>query len=551
LPKKTLFPLPLACLAALLLGSSPAFAVSMSTDIEDAPLNGATGLSHSNGNKIVAGAFNLLHAVYEDGYSGVIFYLTGSADPGAPNGVSWIGPAVIAPWGNEARYPSIAVDGSGNVGVVWVSNLGADGLGTVHYAFRTAGSPVDSWTLRVLMGAGTEPAIVGRGNQMHVTWTTYDTVRYASFPTTSPPLVPLTASEILAFSNCAGTRLHKPSITLMQQRCKPPVPRIAFLYARNEQTSTGLCNSPDTVVGPHVYQRNNPNPTWSLVYDGTRSDDTQGTSEPITVSISNNYSNGHTFLAWSDEQNGAARTMLAHGDGSVWTEHLFESARRHVHVRAGSVPPTQFRLAWTGGGYSDEFFSWDTYYDTATWTGAAPVFTGATHLTDIGEGGWAGRPQAMFWRRCQAGAQTTLDAFFLADRACVSGPALHVQTTHQSSCPSQGFATAAYLCQRKVRLVSGTILVGGVLGTTFETSDLGPIVKAGAASVEISVGDGKVVTVSWKTGRLVGSSDESFTITAPLSDVRVTGDVEVLIDDVGHLKEYDALRTAKSVQKCG
>lgn len=540
----------LACLAALLLG--PSLASAISTDLPNAPISGEAVLLHSNGNKIVTGAFNLLHAVYESSYSGMLLYLTGSADAGAPNGVSWIGPAVLAPGGSGALYPAIAADGYGNVGVVWVSNLGADGLGTVHYAFRSAGSPVDNWNVRVLVSSGTEPAIVGRGNQMYVTWTTYDSVRFASFPTTSPPLVPITASEGLAFSNCAGTRLHKPSITLIQQRCRPPVPRVAFLYARNEQTSSGLCHSPDTVVGARVYQRNNPNPTWSLAYDGTRSDDTKGTSEPIAVSISANYSNGHTFLAWSDEQNGSARTMLAHGHGAVWDEHLFESTRRHVHVRAGSSPPTQFRLAWTGNGMLDEFYSWDTHYDTATWTGLAPAFTGATHLSDSSGGGWAGRPQAAFWKKCQAGTATTLDAFFLADRACMSGPALHVETTHQSPCPHPGFAIAEQLCQqRRHRLVAGTVQVEGGVGMTFETSDLGPITKAGDTFVEITVAQGKVVKVSWSRGRLVWVSDESFTTTAAAKDVKITrGDVELEIHEVGHLKEYDGLRSIKSLRKC-
>ncbi len=494
---------------------------------------GYKSLEFSNGNKIMVGRFNTLHAVYQDG--AIIKYTT-SAD-----GSSWTTPVGISAGYGTADHGSLAIDSAGNIGVVWVSNPNINGVGPIYYARKTHAST--TWAVSQLVSSGAEPAIAGRSTTMYVAWTSIQKVQFASFSTLSPP-PSMASGEILESSSCPNTGFRRPSITLINSPCKPAIPRVAALYYSDEQGTVGACQSLVTQVGPHVYQRNNTNSTWSMIYDNTISDAAAGSAvDPISLSISANFTTGDTFLAWSDEQTGVARTMLARGHGATWDTSTFDADRRHVHVRARSAsnaPATEFRLAWTGNaGWFDEFFSWDTYYDTATWTGANPAWYGADLLSDYG--GYTGRPQGIFWKRCASGQYSTTQAYFEAEGPCTSKD-MATDFTTVTGCPATptGPIIAAYPCKHAVVAVAHMPLPPGVVGTAVDTTELGVITKVGGSSATVTTEDGKIVTIAWRSGTVVAQSDNSLTLTSPRTDVSITSrDVTFEIEEAGYLKPYD------------
>ncbi len=491
---------------------------------------GSRPLEHSNGNKIVVGRFNSLHAVYQSG--SFIRYTT------TLDGTSWTTPVILSD-SLPSKLPAIGVDSVGNVGVVWVSNPGADGLGALRYAYKPATSTV--WTTVTLTPSGTEPAIVGHGSSMHVAWTSVQMVQYTSFPTLAPPTSPLMTGEILESSSCPNTGFRKPSITLVASPCKPPVPRVAYLYYSDEQNTVGLCQSLETVIGPHVCERNNTSATWSLIYSNDTESTVDSSVEPISCSISANFATGHTVLAWSDQQSGTARTMLARGQGGTWAASTFDTQRHHVHVRANgsiSAPATQFRLAWTGAaGFSDEFFSPNAYWNTATWTGAAPVWTGAV---EIGDGfGSIGRPQTVFWKRCSQSQYATTNAYFEADGGCLS-VSLATDYLSGGTCPSAPIpGISASPCQ-KFSLAVALQKVGTGTHTLVDTQEIGTVTRTTSTSATITTNAGGTVTATWSQGNLVSSWDNGFTITAPRSTLRfLSRDTSFSVTDYGYLTDYE------------
>jgi hypothetical protein len=493
---------------------------------------GTKPLEHSNANKIVTGRFNSLHAVYQ---SGLIVRYGSSLD-----GASWTSPINLS-GADPSMYPAIAADTTGTIAVVWVANIGANGLGTIRYAYKPAAST--TWTTSTLITSGTEPAIVARNGVVHLAWTTFQMAQYTSFPTISPPSTPLSGGEVLESTSCPNTGFRKPSITLIQNPCNSPIPRVAYLYYSDEQATSGVCQSLQTQVGPHLCERNNTTSTWAMIYDGTSFDTTASSSvDPISCSLTSNFNSGDTFLAWSDEQTGVARTMLTHGAGVSWTTVPFDDQRHHVHLRAASsnnAPATRFRFAWTGGGSSwDEFFNWDTYYDTATWTGAAPVWTDQYHLSAYG--GATGRPQGLFWSRCASGAYSTTNAYFEAEQVCASEDiATDLSTT--SPCPPTTIQPVGiHPCRDWIVAVAALNTPHGP-HTVIDTAELGSVMRFGRSSAVISTAEGGTVTASWPAGTtLISSSEEGFTVAAPKSAVRFSStDVKFRVQDFGTLVEYE------------
>lgn len=492
---------------------------------------GYRSLEFSNGNKIMVGRFNSLHAVYQDG--AIIKYTT------SPDGISWSTPVGLNIGFGTADHGSIAVDSSGNIGVVWVANPNANGIGPIYYARKTHAST--SWTVSQLVDSGAEPAIAGRGTTMYVAWTTIQMVQFTSFGTLSPP-PSMAGGEILESTSCPNTGFRKPSITLIQNPCKPAIPRVAYLYYSDEQGTVGACQSLTTQIGPHVCQRDNVTNTWSMIYNNTISDTASGSAvDPISLSISANYATGDTFLAWSDEQTAVARTMLAHGHGATWDTTTFDSQRRHVHVRANgasNAPATEFRLAWTGNGSWDEFFSSDTYFDTATWTGTSPAWYGSDLLSDYG--GVTGRPQGIFWKRCASGQYSTTKAYFEAEGVCTSKFIATDFTTVTGCPPVSPGPIAAYPCKHQLAVAVALMPLKGGVGTAIDTTDLGVITKVTASSATITTATGKVVTVTWRTGQVVAQSDTSLILTSARADVSITSrDESFATEEVGYLEAYD------------
>lgn len=495
---------------------------------------GSRPLEFSNGNKIVVGRFNSLHAVYQ---TGLLIKYTTSLD-----GSAWTAPINLN-GSTPSQFPAISADSSGNIGVVWVANPTANGMGVIKYAYKPAAS--STWTTITLTNSGAEPAIIGHGTTMYVAWTTIQMVQYTSFPTLTPPTTPLASGEILESASCPNTGFRKPSITLISSPCKPPVPRVAYLYYSDEQGTSGACQSLQTQIGPHVCERNNTTGVWSLIYNNTINDSNPTSSvEAISCSISANFSTGHTFLAWSDQQTGVARTVLARGVGATWTASNFDNQRHHVHVRAngaGSAPATQFRLAWTGGGSVwDEFISPNTFWDTATWTGAAPVWTGATNLSNYG--GYTGRPQSIFWKRCSSGQYSTTNAYFEAEGACASA-FVATDFSTVTGCPTTPVTPISVSPCAKYAVAVAQVRTLTAAHTLVDTRELGTVVRLTANSATITTEAGGTVTATWEQGSVVHSWDNGFTVTAPRSSLRFSSaDTQFTQADYGFLNDYEPSR---------
>jgi hypothetical protein len=251
------------------------------------------------------------------------------------------------------------------------------------------------------------------------------------------------------------------------------------------------------------------------------------------------------FLAWSDKLSGVARTMLARGLSTLWTPVQLSSTARHVHVRAASslaAPATQFRLAWTAAGSSgDAFFGADSHVDTATWAGFSPTWTGAALLSTLG----AGRPQAVFWKRCAHGAPSSVlaetRAYFEAASGSGGGRSMATSYLTSAGCPvvTPGTGTA---CARRTIAIASLGLAGQTsAGTVVEVGEVGVITQLSPTLATVTTPDGRAVTVSWSSGGIVASSDTSLTLTSPRADVTVTSASEAFtLLELGVLREYEA-----------
>ena len=488
-------------------------------------------LEHSNGNKIAVGRFNSLHAVHEN--NSHIRYST-SAD-----GASWTPLTLLNPSGLASGYPAIAADGSGHVGVVWVGSPDLNGLGTLYYSYKAATST--TWTRASLNVSGGEPSLVASGATMYLAWTQGQRVRFAQFPTLAPPAT--ATGEVIESTTCLATKFSKPAVTVISDPCKPAIARVGYLVAVDEQASSGSCQSGVTRVGPHVAQRNNLSSTWSPIFDGTRiSSATNSSVESVSLSMSSNFTTGNTILAWSDVQDGAARTQLAHRQTASWVISPFNIQKQHVHVRvngASNAPASEFRFAWTGGGGFDLFLSTLTFWNTATWPAAAPVWGTATSPENYG--GLTGRPQSLFWKRCSAGQLSKTNLYFEVEQPCFSF-AVATDYTTTSPCPSSTIGTVKACPQLAV--LAATIMVGPrAAGTILDFADAGVVTEIGALSATVRTDAGKTVLVSWSGGAVVASSDTTLTLTAPRSAVAIRGDgFTIPVIETGHLLDYDSVQ---------
>lgn len=494
-------------------------------------------LEHGNGNKIVVGRFNTLHAVFFDS---AIYYST-SAD-----GDSWSPKVQVNPSGQFGKFPAIAVDSAGNVGVAWVASPDANGVGAIRYSRKAASSSV--WTTSSWSTTGAEPSLVAHGTTMHLAWTQIQRVRYSTFPTMSPPAT--MTGEIIESTTCTATGFRKPAIAMVNDPCKAPIARVGFLTYVDEQASSGSCQSPITRVGPHVFQRDNLSATWSLIYDDTRTSSlATSTVEPVSLSMTSNFSSGSTFLAWSDVQNGAARTKLAHRQTTGWVTEPFNSQRMHVHLRANSSTsaPTEFRFSWTGGGGFDPFFSTFTQRNTSTWAGPSPSWGSSVAIDN--DGALTGRPQTLYWKRCSAGQLSTVNAYFEAEQPCfTSSVASDFSTT--PGCPITPIGVAVACKQQAVLLAS--LLVGSGPGVVIDVGDVGSLTQVGDTSAVVRTADGKSATILWSRGSAAAHSDSTLTLSgATRRDVVIRGEgFNLPVTDVGYLLDYDAVVPGPQRQLC-
>lgn len=522
----------LVCLAAVLAVVQPASALDWI--VSSAAVR---SLEHGNGNKIAYGRFNSLHVVYEEG--ALVKYVS------SQDGDTWTAPVVLNSAANPGAYPSIAVDGSGTVVVVYASNFGTNGLGQIRYARKPAAST--TWTTTQIVQQGTEPVIAASGSTVHVAWTTRSAIHYTSFATTSPPAAPLAMGEELEATSCAGTGFVKPSITLVRKPCAAPVPKVGYLFYSDERTSSNTaCQSLETKVGPHVCERDNTTATWSLIFDGVRTAlNPAGGVDPINLSLNSHFSRGDVYLAWSDEQDGNQRTRIAHGNGASWTDTVFDGDRRHVHIAANRLSGAtagQFRFAWSGNGSWDEFFSPDTWarkgkYNLSTaltWIDPTP-----TLITD---GGIAGRPQAVFWSRCSQGSYSTISFIAETEGVCSSSRISSDFSTVAGCPPITWDPVLADPCHHAAVAVARLPLVHGGIGVAIDTAEVGTVTEVREDGATILTPERATVRVSWPAGEVIQAWDEGLVVVTDPRAVRFESEDRLEVVDLGYLVEYEPER---------
>lgn len=479
-------------------------------------------LAHSNGQKIVTGLGNKLHMVFED--NGVIKYSQST------DGTTWFGPAVLA-CGSPGRLPAIAADPAGKLAVVWVDDA-TTSLQYVYYDGATWSMPM------MIVSDGDEPSIVARSGKVHLAWrpAAADSIEYASFAITAPALI--TASETVDQAACGNDTYRLPSITLSLDPCNPPIPVIGYLFHTTSPCVMG------STIGPRVCKRDNVLNTWGMTWQDPRS--SAATSvQPISLSVSSRFSARQIYVAYSDVQNGVARTKLGHGVGTTWTwdaPETIDAQQRHIHVRANesnSSPVGTFRLAREYyGGYSID-------YRDGVWASPNPAPTWSTAWTGISFPS-ATRPHAHWWKRCSGGWQTELKLIAEEDLSlCIPcpDPMIGAEIDQVNPCsPGTPGPILSYPCKHIAVALATLFSPGGGPGVTvIDATNAGVIKGFTDKGATITTDTGGRIDVTWgQGGKVVESSDSTLSITAPADSVRFSSStVRFTVDKLGTFSGFD------------
>ncbi|MDX1999197.1 MAG: hypothetical protein SF066_15885 [Thermoanaerobaculia bacterium] len=483
---------------------------------------GSQSLAHSNGQKVVTGLGNKLHMVWED--YGVIKYSQST------DGLTWFGPTVLA-CGSPGRLPAIAADPAGKLAVVWVDDP-TTSLQYVYYDGATWSMPM------TIVNDGDEPTIAARSGKVHLAWrpAAADSIQYANFTLTTPALI--TASETVDQAACGNDTYRLPSIALSLDPCNPPIPVIGYLFH-----TTNPC-AVNSTIGPRVCKRDNTLGTWGMTWQDPRTHPTSTSVEPISLSVSSRFSARQIYVAYSDVQNGVARTKLGHGVGTTWTwdtPETIDAQERHIHVRANesnSSPVGTFRLA------REYYESYATDYRDGVWaTTAAPTWS--TAWTGV-SGPPATRPHAHWWKRCSGGWQTDLKLIAEEDLAvCIgcSGPSIGAEVDQVNPCPpSSPGPILSYPCKHHAVALATLFSPGGGAGVTvIDATNAGVIKSFTDKGAIITTDTGGRIDVTWGQGaKVVESSDSTLSITAPADSVRFSSStVRFTVDKLGTFSGFD------------
>lgn len=503
-------------------------------------------LEHSNGDKIARGRGNTLHAVFT--WAGVIWYRASN------DGVTWSGPVAISL--AAGQQPAIAIDGSGDIGVVWASPVGIE---MAYKPWWVPNNQVPFWTVKTLSTQGSEPAIAAGAGRFHVSWTTGNSVRYTSFPLGVPPMLPPT--ETLASTQCSNTVFSRPSIALFQQDpcLTPRTPVVAYLQAVDEQFSSGSCQSWTTSIGPVVRQQQAPN-VWPVTFSSlSTSSYYLSDVEALSLSLSADNRSRDVYVAWSDRQDWTTRTVFAKGRPGNFVTFPLSNTRRSVHVRAandGYLPRGRFRLAQATANTTTpgtDFPTPTAFTLTGIWSAVQPFpfFTASTPLAGAGTGpglAWVGRPQALVHsRRDSARNLQEATTYYRLLPSSWSNPerlVLHLPPPQPWStppvdliaCPPRGGGNPPALFAARTSSELGT----AATWIDFEASaTLGEISEDGLA---IHTAEGEVVAVSWPAGTVLESAwGGGFVVDAPLSELTFEGpDAAFEVVDLGDLPTLES-----------
>lgn len=330
-------------------------------------------LQEINGHKIVATAGGL-SAVFADGTT--IKYSTST------NGGSWSPPTIIA---TNAYEPTIAVAGN-IIGIAY----GGQGS-SIYYRYKSTGG---SWStpVQITVVGGSEPAMVGYGSTMYLTWaTSYSVVSYTSFPANSP--ANSTWEIVNPVLPCGITRIFKPAIAVIpvSSSNSSPVIRVAYFYQWSRDFTCPT--QPVFKFGFMVSEKGQPTqvnftPIYSTVNSATNN------SNPVSMAMAANRSTGEFYLAVSELVNGVPDTSVVHQDAwnnGPWQSVVVLPRKSLIDVAAASC--SKFRIAVSDFTMGNGIHG-PTWYRTGEWSGQNPTWDepNGVQLSSL-----ARDPQALFW----------------------------------------------------------------------------------------------------------------------------------------------------------
>lgn len=511
-------------------------------------------LKYGNGNKIVIGKLNSLHAVFADIGSEAIGYLysidtVGTlADEGGGNSwESW--------WFNRSEtvsMPTVAVDSSGKAHVVWVEGANAGEVGKIFYSRQTQIGCTYNWcwtTPLKIVNSGTEPSLVAQGNQLHLAWTNRYQVRYTTFTASAPPTAAV-LGDIVHYSVCPETRFFQPSVAITSVPCQN-TPKIAFLVTVNEPQTFGICTE-GAQVGPKVFSRNMTNGTWAQMGDFLTPLQPALPADPAahSLSLGSNPASQSLYLAWSDEIDGSVRTQTTYSRGPGWVwgvpQNLSLSGqKRYVHIRGRSPSAGQFRVAVSGpeaGSYPT--LAPSVWYGTGKWSNPAaptlaPWLEGPVFMAggDYPEGL---TPQALFWRRCSGANPREVKSYGVFSD--LSWPDLMVYESAPCNSPSVTDGVLMQLCQQlQPHTLVGLVhfVVHGTVRDTGSGLDFGDgvVTALDDKGALVTTAEGAKLQITWPAGgKVLSSWENGFFVSVPAESLRISSDVPYKIEDLGWLE---------------
>jgi hypothetical protein len=346
---------------------------SAQTTIGQVPL--PFSLQQINGHKIVATATGL-SAVFADGTT--IKYATST------NGGSWSVPTIIA---TNAFEPTIAVAGN-IIGIAYGQGSGS----SIYYRYKSTGA---SWStpVQITVVGGAEPAMVGYGSTMYLTWATASSVvSYTSFPANSPSNSPWEiVSPVLP---CGTTRIFKPAIAVVpvSSSNSSPVIRVAYFYQWSRDFT---CPSqPLFKFGFTVSEKGQPTQVNFTSIYSTVGAVNSSNSNALSMAMAANRSTGEFYLAVSELVNGVSETSVVHQDAwknGPWQSVVVLPRESIIDVTAASC--SKFRIAVSDFTMGNGSYG-PTWYRTGEWSGQNPTWAepNGVQLSSL-----ARDPQALFW----------------------------------------------------------------------------------------------------------------------------------------------------------
>jgi hypothetical protein len=359
-----------ALLVMLDLGGSQT-RVSAQTTISQVPL--PFSLQQVNGHKVVATPGGL-SAVFAAGTT--IKYST------TANGGSWSAPTTIATNGSE---PTIAVAGS-IIGIAYVQGS------WIYYTYKSTTGGSWSTAVQIPNAGGTEPAMVGYGSTMHLTWGSGSVVSYASFPANSPATAAWEPVSPLIL--CGTTQIFEPAIAVIPATSSnsSPVIRIAYFY---QWSRDNTCPSqPLFNYGFMVSEKRPPNQVgFSQAYSTVGSANPSNTSG-VSMAMAANRSTGEFYVALSQLVSGVPETRVVHQN--AWNNGLWHSVvvlPRKSIIDVAATSCSKFRIAVSDFTMGNGTYG-PTWYRTGEWSGQNPTWAEPTAVQLSSQ---ARDPQALFW----------------------------------------------------------------------------------------------------------------------------------------------------------